>query len=102
MYAHGGCPDEIPSDDWRNIEILISDGFIGNKAMLLALSSLTTGNLNSKMKQGSQPFTMNDVLPSTHEYIVPPPTEDEAKAQAQKQLLAFMSMSPGAAPFFEA
>lgn len=102
MYAHGGCPDEIPSDDWRNIEILISDGFIGNKAMLLALSSLTTGNLNSKMKQGSQPFTMKDVLPSTHEYIVPPPTEDEAKAQAQKQLLAFMSMSPGAAPFFEA
>jgi hypothetical protein len=102
VYAHGGCPDEIPSDDWRNIEILISDGFIGNKAVLLALSSLTTGNLNSKMKQGSQPFTMKDVLPSTHEYIVPPPTEDEARAQAQKQLLAFMSMSPGAAPFFEA
>jgi len=54
------------------------------------------------MKQGSQPFTMKDILPSTHEYIVPPPTEDEARAQAQKQLLAFMSMSPGAAPFFEA
>lgn len=102
MYAHGGCPDDIPSDDWRNIEILISDGFIGNKAVLLALSSLTTGNLNSKMKQGSQPFKMKDVLPSMHDYIVPPLTENEAKAQAQKQLLAFMSMSPGATPFFEA
>ena len=102
MYAHGGCPDKIPSDDWRNIEILISDGFIGNKAVLLALSSLTTGNLNSKMKQGSNAFTMKDILPSMHEYIVPPATEEEAKSQAQKQLLAFMSMSPGATPFFEA
>lgn len=102
MYAHGGCPDDIPSDDWRNIEILISDGYIGNKAVLLALSALTTGNLNSKMKQGSQAFTMKDVLPSTHDYIVPPLTEEEQKAQAQKQLLAFMSASPGAAPYFEA
>ncbi|CAB5238534.1 hypothetical protein UFOVP164_57 [uncultured Caudovirales phage] len=80
---------------------MISDGFIGNKALLLALSSLTTGNLNSKMKQGSQPVKMKDVLPSTHDYIVPPPTDEEAKQHAQKQLLAFMSMSPGATPFFE-
>ena len=54
------------------------------------------------MKQGSQAFVMKDVLPSTHEYIVPPMTEEEQKAQAQKQLLAFMSASPGAAPYFEA
>lgn len=102
MYAHGGCPDEIPSDDWRNIEILISDGFIGNKAVLLALSSLTTGNLNSKMKQGSNAFKMKDILPSTHEYIVPPLTEEETKEESKKKLLSFMSMMPGAAQFFEA
>lgn len=101
MFAHGGCPDDIPADDMRNIEIMISDGFIGTKALLLALSSLTTGNLNSKIKEGTQPFKMKDVLPSTHDYIVPPPTDEEAKAHAQKQLLAFMSMSPGALPFFE-
>lgn len=53
------------------------------------------------MKQGSQPVKMKDVLPSTHDYIVPPPTDEEAKQHAQKQLLAFMSMSPGATPFFE-
>jgi hypothetical protein len=79
----------------RHIEILISDGFIGNKALLIALSSLTTGNLNSKLKQNVQPYTIKDVLPSMHDYIIVPPTEEEIKDQANQQLLSFLSMRPG-------
>lgn len=78
----------------RNIEIMLSDGAIGNKAILLALSTLTSGNLNSKMKQGSPPITMAKVLPSTHDYIIPPIDDEEARAQANNQLLSFMLMAP--------
>jgi|TARA_R110000868_G_scaffold222330_2_gene474251 hypothetical protein len=92
--AHGGCPDEINSEDFRNIEILLSDGFIGNKAILLALSCLTTGNLNSKLKQTSTPYTIKDVLPSVHEYIIPPQSEEVKQVQVQNQLLSFMLSRP--------
>ena len=80
----------------QNIEIMFSDGIIGSKGILLALSVLTTGNLNSKLKQGANPFTINHVLPSTHEYIIPPLSEDEMKKQANEKLMAFMASSPKA------
>ena len=61
----------------RAIEIMFADGMIGNKAVLLALSSLTTGNLNAKIQKTAKPFRMEDILPSTHDYIVPPLTEEQ-------------------------
>jgi hypothetical protein len=45
---------------------------------------------------------MKDILPSLHEYIIPPLSEDQARNQASQQLLAFMSMSPGGDKFFKA
>jgi hypothetical protein len=88
-------------DDMVNIEIMLSDGMIGNKATLIALSSLTTGNLNSKIAKTAKPFEMKDVLPSTHEYIVPPPTEEEKKADVNNKLSAFISMMPGSEAFLK-
>ena len=88
------------ADDFRDIEILISDGFIGNKAILLALSALTTGNLNSKLKQTSSPYKMKDILPSMHEYIILPPTEQEMKEQVNTQLLSFIASRPGSEKYF--
>ena len=78
----------------RNIEILLHDGFIGNKSILLALSNLTTGNLNSKIKQGSKPYKMTDILPMTHEYIIPPPTEEEKANILQQNLLSYLQFHP--------
>ncbi len=80
----------------RNIEVLLNDGFLGVKALGLALSALTTGNLNSKLNKGATPYKMVDVLPSLKDYIFPPLTEEEQKQQASRSLLAFMSMAPGA------
>lgn len=84
----------------RHIEIMLSDGMIGNKAVLLALSTLTTGNLNSKLRQGKDPFTIRTVLPSTHDYIIPPLTDDEKAAQANRSLLTLMATAPGAPTSF--
>ena len=98
--AHGGCPDLISVDEFRDIEILISDGFIGNKAVLLALSALTTGNLNSKLKQTASPYMMKDILPSIHDYIVVPPTDEELKDRVNEQLLSFIASKPGSEKYF--
>jgi hypothetical protein len=85
----------------RNIEIMLSDGMLGNKAVLLALSSLTTGNLNSKLQKTTRPFTMKDVLPSTHEYIVPPLTKEQQQEHASKQLMAFLATRPGSEAYLK-
>jgi hypothetical protein len=80
---------------------MLSDGMLGNKAILLALSSLTTGNLNSKIQKNTRPFTMKDVLPSTHEYIVPPLTKEQQQEQASKQLMAFLATRPGSEAYLK-
>ena len=84
----------------RNIEIMFSDGAIGNKGILLALSTLTTGNLNSKLKQGVKAFTIKDVLPSAHEYIIPPLSDEEQRVQTNRSLLAMMAMAPNSPESF--
>lgn len=80
----------------QNIETMLSDGMLGNKGILLALSTLTTGNLNSKLKKEAKPFTIKHVLPSTHEYIIPPLTPEEQQIETNKNLMAFMAMAPNA------
>jgi len=83
----------------RNIEIMLSDGMIGQKALALALSGFATGNLNSKIQKGAQHFTMKDIIPSMIDYITPPLSEEEKKAQVNEQLLTFMSSAPNAHKF---
>ena len=80
---------------------MISDGAIGQKAIGMALSGFATGNLNSKMKQGTSPFTMKDIIPALVDYIKPPLTDEEKKAQANENLLTFMSSAPGSEKFFQ-
>lgn len=80
----------------RNIEIMLNDGMIGNKAMLLAMSALTTGNLNSKLKKDAKPYRMEDILPLSHAYIVPELTEQEQQAQVQQNLMGFLKTAPNA------
>jgi len=80
----------------RNIEIMLNDGLLGNKSILLALSSLTTGNLNSKLKKDAKPYKMEDILPLSYAYIVPELTEEEKQAEVQKNLRNFLKTAPNA------
>ena len=80
---------------------MLNDGMLGNKAVLLALSSLTTGNLNSKIQKSARAFTMKDVLPSTHDYIVPPLTEEQQRELVNQQLMAFLQSRPGSEKFLK-
>jgi hypothetical protein len=80
----------------RNIEIMVNDGLLGQKSLLLALSALATGNLNSKLKKDASPYKMSDILPMAHDYIVPELTAEEKAKQANDSLIAFMQQAPGA------
>lgn len=80
----------------RNIEIMLHDGMIGEKSILIALSALTTGNLNSKLKKEAKAYKMEDILPTSFDYIVPPPTEEEKKQAAQNALLSYIQSKPSA------
>jgi hypothetical protein len=80
----------------RNIEIMVNDGLLGQKSLLLALSALATGNLNSKLKKDASPYKMADILPLAHEYIVPELTAEEKTRQVNNSLLAFAQVAPGA------
>ena len=75
---------------------MLSDGMLGNKSILLALSCFATGNLNSKLRKEATPFKMADILPLTHEYISPPLTDEEKKEQLNRNLLTFLQQSPNA------
>lgn len=67
---------------------------LGNKSVLLALSSLTTGNLNSKLQKNSTPYRMEDILPMAHEYFRPVLTEQEKQEQVSKTLIGYLKRSP--------
>ena len=73
---------------------MLNDGMLGNKATLLALSALTTGNLNAKLKKDSNPYRMQDILPLSHDYIIPELTDEEKQAQAQNIMLGFLKIAP--------
>jgi len=80
---------------------MFHDGIIGPKASLLAISALTTGNLNSKLRQGSKTYSIKDILPSTVDYIFPPLTKEEQQEHLNKNLLSFLLQRPGAEQHFE-
>ena len=44
---------------------------------------------------------MKDILPATHDYIVPPLSEQEQRELTNEQLLGFMVSAPGAEKFLE-
>jgi len=75
---------------------MLSDGYIGNKAVLIALSAFATGNLNSKLKQRATPFKIQNILPSMVDYISPPPTDEEKSAMVQTQFMSLLQRMPGA------
>ena len=78
---------------------MINDGMLGPKSVLLALSALTTGNLNSKLRPDATSYKMQDILPFMHEYIVPPLTEEEKLEQITKNLMAFAKTAPNSPKF---
>ena len=96
MTAHGTDPASVDEETLADICVMYTDGMIGNGAVLEVLGTLTAGHFNQMLPKGKAPYKLRDIIPQAYEYLNPPLSEQDKKAQASKQLLAFAMMSPGA------
>ena len=75
---------------------MFNDGLIGNLGVMEVLGMLTAGQFNKMLPKNSTPYKLQNIIPQAYDYLYPPLTEQEKKAQAEKNLLAFAMMSPDA------
>jgi len=71
-------------------------GLIGNIGLLEVLGNLTAGQFNKMLPKGKAGYKLQDIIPNTYDFIYPPLSEQDKKAQVNQSLLAFALMSPGA------
>lgn len=75
---------------------MFNDGVIGNLGIMEVLGMLTAGQFNKMLPKTATPYKLQNIIPQAYDYLYPPLTEQEKKAQAEKNLLAFAMMSPDA------
>jgi hypothetical protein len=98
MIFNGHTQDSIAAIDhdvMGDIQTMYADGMLGNHNVIYLLGSLVSGVFNYMRSVTAQPFSLEKVLGPAYDYIYPPLTEEQKKAQVNEQLLTFMTMAPG-------
>lgn len=98
MIFNGHTQDSIAALDesvMADIQTMYVDGMVGNHNSIYLLGTLVTGVFNYLRAESAAPFSLEKILGPAHDYIFPPLTEEQKKAQASEQLLSFMTMAPG-------
>jgi hypothetical protein len=86
---------ELDDVTMANIQTMYADGMIGNYGVLTQLATLTNGVFNYMRTANSSPYKLVNILGSAYDYIYPPLSDDEVKANANNSLLAFMTQAQG-------
>jgi len=86
----------VDEETFNDICVMYHDGAIGNMGLLEVLGTLTAGQFNKMLPKTAKAYTLRDIIPQAYDYLYPPLTEQDKKAQVSKQLLAFAMMSPDA------
>jgi hypothetical protein len=73
---------------------MYNDGLIGNFAILETLGNLTAGVYNYMRESKAKAYSLKDIIPTVHEYMYPPKTEQEIKEEANEQLLRYVLLKP--------
>lgn len=92
MLAHGANPDAMSETDFVQVMVALNDGFIGNKAVLNVLGSLTAGVFNYLRSKNAPAYELKSVLGSVYDYLYRPLTDEEKQRQVNEQLLAFIRL----------
>lgn len=95
MIANGADPDNLDEETFGDICIMYNDGAIGNLGILQVLGALTTGQFNKVLPKGTTPYKLQDIIPSAYDYLYPPLSEQDKKAQANNRLLQFVKSQKG-------
>lgn len=75
---------------------MYNNGTIGNLGILEVLGTLTAGQFNKVLPKGKPPYKLRDIIPQAYDYLYPPKTEQENKAQANSSLIAYAASQRGA------
>lgn len=86
----------MDEETFGDICIMYNDGVIGNLGLLQILGALTAGQFNKVLPKGQSPYKLQDIIGSAYDYLYPPLSEQDKKAQASKRLIQFMQMMPNA------
>jgi len=101
IFAHGGNPDAMSEDDFRSVMIGYADGIIGNRAVLIAIGSLTAGVFNYVRSEKSSAYSLKDILGTAYDYIYPPQTDEQKKHDVNERLKMFILSRPGAEAYIK-
>lgn len=75
---------------------MYNDGVIGNLGLLQVLGALTAGQFNKVLPKGGTPYKLQDIISSAYDYLYPPLSEQDKKAQANQRLIQFVQSQRGA------
>jgi hypothetical protein len=87
--------DTIDEELFTEIQVMYSDGILGNRGIFDAVAPLTAAVFNYFRSQNSPAFRVDQIFPWVHEYSVNPDFEPSPAQQASDSLLAFMSQAQG-------
>lgn len=98
MIFNGHTPDSVANLDditMAQIQTMYADGAIGNNNIVALLGTLINGLFNYIRPASAQPYKLSSIIGNGYDYIYPPATKDQLKAQVNESLLAFMASAPG-------
>lgn len=87
--------DEIDVVTMLQIQTMYADGLLGNQSIITALGNLTNGVFNYMRPSGAAPYTLNNIIGPSYDYIYPPISEAEQQDKINESLLLFLSQAPG-------
>ncbi|CAB4165318.1 hypothetical protein UFOVP815_34 [uncultured Caudovirales phage] len=98
MVFNGHTQDSIAELDEvtiAQIQTMYADGALGTQKTNYLLSVLIAGVFNYMRPSGKTPYETKQPMGAAYEYIFPPASEEDQKAQVNSTLLSFMMQAPG-------
>jgi hypothetical protein len=86
----------VDEETFGDICIMYNDGVIGNLGLLQVLGALTAGQFNKVLPKGGTPYKLQDIIATAYDYLYPPLSEQDKKAQANQRLIQFVQSQRGA------
>ena len=98
MVFNGHTPESLAELDditMAQIQTMYADGTLGLQKTNYLLSMLIAGVFNYIRPKGKTPYEVKQPMGAAYEYMFPPASEADQKAQVNSTLLAFMMQAPG-------
>lgn len=98
MIFNGHTHDTLAQLDemtMARIQVMYSDGVIGNQGLMTLFGQLTAGVFNYMRAPNTPDFKLAKILSSAYDYIVPPLTPEQQKEATNNALKTYMTAAPG-------